>query len=121
MNALKRRLRPSRTAPTAGLPEVWPDDDGEDYWAMGHIEPHTMVLAVAVQHLLDAGTAETVELLFSTDILLARAAPSEAHARVAATLAAVEQLWHLDLDDELWHPCTASHPDARPVTRMPCW
>jgi hypothetical protein len=98
------------------------DEDGETYWGSGHVEPHRFVLAAVATHLLDVGAEETCDLLFGADLLMARASYQKSLVNVAALVAQVEHLWHFDLDDELWHPCTPSHPDALPVTRLDiCW
>jgi hypothetical protein len=103
------------------LPEVLQDDDGDFYFGQGHIEPHRFVLAMVQDYFVCVGAREAMEMLFGDDgtIRQRQGISDERKAHAAELIASVEHLWGYEdpIDEERWHWCTASHPDARPYTR----
>lgn len=120
MIALLRRLKPSPRSTARPLPFVWVNEDGETFWAEGHVDARDFLLGLIAEHLLCAGYEETIEILFGCDLLLARAGHSEARRHMAGLLGSVVHDW-IDRDEaehEIAQRVTASHPAAMPVTRL---
>lgn len=118
MIALLRRLKPRPRSTAVALPFVWQNEDGETFWAVGHVEPAEFLLGLIAEHLLLVGSEETVEVLFGCDLLLARAGHSEARLHMGDLLAGVSHGW-IDRDEaerEIAQHVTASHPAAMAVT-----
>lgn len=118
MIAMLRRLRPRPRSTNIALPFVWQNEDGETFWAEGHVDPAEFLLGLIAEHLLAVGCEETVEVLFGVDLLLARAGYAEAKLHMADLLAGVHHGW-IDRDEaerEIAQHVTASHPAAMAVT-----
>lgn len=94
------------------LPEVWMDEDGECYFAAGHVDPASFVLAVLVDMAAGIGDAEALDALGRTPELASSFITSVRHTWWKPTAG------HEWGDDDRMQRAEAGDNNSRPFTEV---
>jgi hypothetical protein len=112
------------TSETTLIPEVLQSEDGDTYWAQGHIDPMAMVLGIVVFEMACNDGEHALEFLIERPCRYTSDKPhwTERDARKAAgnALEMVRHVWmRQDPDDEeIAHPAKEGDAGAEPWTRV---
>lgn len=103
--------------PAPALPEVFEDEGGDEWWAKGHVDPASMVLAVAVT-LGSYGEPEDTFGWLTGDVGHVPLSTHREH--VALRLQSVQHVWlhPTGPDEERWIGCDPTAEGAEPFTMV---